>query len=212
LFDRGYILMFYPASMKAGKQAFSLGLSMKLASLLFFALLVWAHWACGLDQPLQQPLCAFREGDCRSLGYALFGAIACIGAVYAVGLRRHGQQGEAANAIGSGLLLLLIVATPSEWVLHRAAAIVLLFSIYVHYAIVLSVGPRVLLLFHAFFPFLLAIMTGLQSYGLWQKGMICYLVVVAVIHHHIVMRRLAIIGNSAGDSFQDAHAVPLESA
>ena len=177
---------------------------MKLASLLFFALLVGAHWACGLDQPLQEPLCSFRESDCRSLGYALFGAIALIGAVYAIGLRRHGQPGEAANAVGSGLLLLLIAATPSGWALHRAAAMVLLFSIFAHYAIVLLAGPRALLLSHASTPFLLAIATGFQSYGLWQKGMICYLVVVAVIHHHVVMRRLCGFGKDVGCSLQDA--------
>lgn len=164
---------------------------MKLASLLFFVLLVVAHQTYAFDGPLEQPLCSFREGAFGWLGYSLFGAIALVGGVYTVTLRRLGEPGEAANAVGASLLLLAVAATPAAWPLHRASAAVLLGSIYVHYAILLLSGRQLWLAVHLSVPILLAVGTGFQSYGLWQKGLICYLVVVALVHHHVVKRRSA---------------------
>jgi hypothetical protein len=161
---------------------------MKPAGLLFFVLLAYAHAASGLPWPLHQPLCGFREGDAPTLGYALFIAIALVGAIYAFAMRRSGLSGEAANVVGSGLLLAVVAATPSWWPLHNAAAIVLMGSIFAHYAILL-LPWRTWLYAHLSMPVGLATATQFESYGLWQKALICYLVVVAVAHHHIVKRR-----------------------
>ena len=163
---------------------------MRLASLLFFVLLVYAHFASGLDRPIDEPLCGFRDGDFGVLGYALFCSMALVGAIYTFTLRRWGEQVDAANTVGGGLLLLVVAATPSSWPLHRASAYVLLASIYAHYAIVLyRRGRRPMMQIHLAVPVLLAVGIGFQSYGLWQKGLICYFVLVAVAHHHIVTRR-----------------------
>ena len=103
---------------------------MKLASLAFVALLGYAHQVSDLYEPINQPLCAFREGDLGSLGYALFCTIALIGVLYTFGLRRSGEPGEAANTVGFGVLLAIVAVTPSTWTLHEASACVLLASIY----------------------------------------------------------------------------------
>jgi hypothetical protein len=161
---------------------------MKPAALLFFVLLALAHVACGRPAALHQPLCSFREGEAPTLGYALFCAIALVGAIYALAMRRGGLPGEAANVVGSGLLLAIVAATPSTWALHNAAALVLMGSIFAHYAILL-LDERAWLYVHLAMPLVLAAATRLESYGLWQKALICYLVAVAVAHHHIVQRR-----------------------
>jgi hypothetical protein len=61
-------------SLRAGDQT----VVMKLASLLFFALLIYVHQVCSPFEALDWPLSAFREGECEPLGYALFGAIALV--------------------------------------------------------------------------------------------------------------------------------------
>jgi hypothetical protein len=162
---------------------------MKAAALLFFALLIYVHQACDLHEPLGQPLCAFRDGETWRLGYAVFGAMALIGAIYTISLRRFGRPAETANTIGGGLLLLIVVLTPAPWALHGASTIVLLGSLYVHYGILLSEASCAWTVTHLSAPLALATVTGFQSYGLWQKGLICYFVVVAVVHHHFVKQR-----------------------
>jgi hypothetical protein len=167
----------------------SQAVDMKLASLIFFVLLIYAHQLCGLYEPLGQPLCAFREGELPSLGYSLFCSIALIGVLYAFALRRLGQPGEAANTVGMGVLFLIVAATPARWTLHNASAFVLLTSIYAYFAILLHRSGRpLMMLVHLSVPLLLAVATGFQSYGLWQKCLIGYLVVAAMVHHHLVAR------------------------
>src|SRR5262245_41751796 len=162
---------------------------MKLATLVFFGLLVYVHQVCGLCQPLSQPLCSFREGELPSLGYALFCNIALIGILYAFTLRRLGQPGEAANTVSMGVLLAIIVATSAGWTIHEASAIVLLTSICVYFAMLLYRSGHSWMMFaHLSVPLLLSIDTGFHSYGLWQKCLISYLVIVAMVHHHLVTR------------------------
>lgn len=162
---------------------------MKLAAIIFFGLLIYAHQACGLDQPLYQPLCDFREGDLGVLGYALFCAIALVGALYTFDLKRLEDPSEAMNTLGFGVLLLIVVATPSGWPLHDASAIVLLTSIHIYFAVVLyRAGHPLLMMIHLSVPLVLGIATGFQSYGIWQKGMISYFIIAAVVHHDLLKR------------------------
>ena len=162
---------------------------MKLASLFFFALLTYAHQVCGLHEPLYQPLCSFREGEFAALGYALFCVLALIGALYAFDMKRHGETGEAANTASFGVLLAIIVATPDYWSLHKAAAMVLLTSVYAYFAMLLYRSERQPLMWlHLSIPLVLAVATGFQSYGMWQKALVGYLILTAIIHLHCVKR------------------------
>ncbi len=115
---------------------------MKLAAVIFFALLVYVHQLYGVDQVLDQPLSAFRYGDRAVLGYVLFCAIALVGVVHTWGIKRFEEPGESLNTKGFGVLLLIVVATPSWWTLHEASAIVLLASVYTYFSVVLFRSRR----------------------------------------------------------------------
>ncbi len=163
---------------------------MKLASLFFFGVLTYAHQECGPSGALDWPLSAFREGECAPLGYALFGAIGLVTAVYSVDLRRFRDPIETADTIGFLVLLLMVAVSPNRWMLHRATAFSLLGCSYVFLAIQLR-SNRPLMLSHLCAPILLAVVTGFESYGIWQKALISYFVVVATIHHHVMTQRQA---------------------
>jgi hypothetical protein len=160
---------------------------MKLASLLFFALLIYVHLVCNPSEALGWPLSAFREGECAPLGYALFGAIGLVTAVYSVDLRRFRDPIEAIDTIGFGLFLLMVAVSPNRWMFHRASAFTLLGCAYVFFALQLRNNRR-LMLIHLCTPLVLAVVTGFESYGIWQKALISYFVVVGTMHHHVATR------------------------
>jgi len=160
---------------------------MKLASLLFFALLIFVHQVCSPYDALDWPLSAFREGECEPLGYALFGAIALVTTVYSVDLKRFRDPIEAIDTVGFGVLLLFVTVSPNRWMFHRASAFTLLGCGYVFFALQLR-NNRPLVLLHLCAPLVLAVVTGFHSYGIWQKALISYFVVVGTIHHHVATR------------------------
>jgi hypothetical protein len=160
---------------------------MKLAALVFFALLIHVHQACSAYEPLHWALSAFREVECAPLGYALYGAIALVTAVYSVDLKRFRDPIEAVDTIGFGVMLLVAAVSPNTWMLHRFSAGMLLVCAYVFFAIQLR-RNRPLMFVHLCAPIALAVVTGFDSYGIWQKAVISYFVVVATIHHHVATR------------------------
>ncbi len=161
---------------------------MKLASLFFFAVLAYAHQQCSPYGAINWPLSAFREGACAPLGYALFGAIGLVTAVYSVDLKRFRDPIETVDTIGFGVLLLMVAVSPNGWLTHRVMAFSLLACSYGFFAIQLR-NKRSLMLAHLCAPIVLAVVTGFDSYGIWQKSLISYFVVVATIHHHAVTRK-----------------------
>jgi hypothetical protein len=163
-------------------------MAMKVASLIFFALLIGAQQVCG--QPLAWPLSGFREGECAPLGYALYGAIGLVTVVYSVDLKRFRDPIEAVDTMGFGLLLLIAAVSPARWMLHRGSAGLLLLCAYVFLAMQLHRSHRPLMFLHLCAPIVLAVVTGLDSYGIWQKALISYFVVVATIHHHVATREM----------------------
>ena len=160
---------------------------MKFASLVFFALLIYAHHVCG--QPLEWPLSAFREGECAPLGYALYGAIALVSVVYSADLKRFRDPIEAVDTIGFGILLLIAAVSPARWMLHRGSAGLLLVCAYVFLAMQLHRSDRALMAIHLCAPLVIAVVTDFE-YGIWQKALISYFIVVATIHHHAAMREM----------------------
>src|SRR5262245_36709698 len=146
---------------------------MKVAALSFLALLIFVHLVCSPAEALNWPLSAFREGDCAPLGYALFGTLGLVTTVYSVELNRFKDPIKAADTVGFAVLLLLVAISPNRWMFHRTMAFILFGSAYVFFAIELR-HYRSLMLFHLGAPVLLAIVTGFQSYGIWQKSLICY--------------------------------------
>jgi hypothetical protein len=174
---------------------------MKLAALMFFALLVHVHQVCSPYEAIDWPLSAFREGDCEPFGYALFGAIALVTAVYSVDLKRFEDPIETVDTIGFGVLLLWVALSPNRWMFHRASAFTLLGGAYVFFALQLR-HNRPLMFLHLSAPLALAVVTRFQSYGIWQKALIGYFVVVATIHHHVATRDMR---RHAADAAKAAH-------
>lgn len=165
-------------------------MAMKFASLCFFALLAYVHYECSPHEALGWPLSAFREGACAPLGYMLFGAIGWLTAIYSVDLKRFDDPIETVDTIGFWLLLLTVALSPNRWMLHRVMAFSLLACAYGFFALQLR-HHRPTLLLHLCAPVLLAVLTGFESYGIWQKSLISYFIVVATIHHHVMTRRPA---------------------
>jgi hypothetical protein len=160
---------------------------MKLAALLFFALLLFAHQLCSPGQSLTWPLSGFRDGPCAPLGYALFGAVGLVTAIYSVDLKRFSDPIKATDTIGFTLLLFMVAVSPNHWMFHRTMAFIVFGSAYVFFAIQLR-EHRTLMLIHLCAPVLIAALTGFAVYGIWQKSLISYLVVVSTVHHHLAMR------------------------
>jgi hypothetical protein len=180
---------------------------MKLAAAVFFGLLVYAHYACGLDAPITRTLCSFRDGEAPWVGYALIGMIAVIGGFYALDFNRLGRSDDAPRAIAFGLVLLIAAATPPWWPLHDACAIVLLSSVYFHMTGVLLERNRTLMWLHLAVPFVLAAGLRFSSYGVWQKGMISYFIVAYVLHHHVIVKETR-ARSDVGDDIAMPSAIP----
>ena len=167
---------------------------MKLASLLFFALLIFVHQLHG-PYALEWPLSAFREGESEPWGYALFGAIALVTVVYSVELKRFREPIDAIDTIGFWALLLFVAVSPNRWMFHRVSAFTLLVCAYGFFALQLR-NNRSLMFLHLGAPIVLAVVTGFHSYGIWQKALISYFIIVGTIHHHFATRDAR--GSAAG--------------
>ena len=131
---------------------------MKLAALLFFALLIFVHQLHG-PYAVEWPLSAFREGESEPWGYALFGSIALVTVVYSVELKRFRDPIEAIDTIGFWALLLFVAVSPNRWMFHRASAFTLLVSAYGFFAIQFR-HNRQLLLMHLCAPIALAVVSA----------------------------------------------------
>ena len=160
---------------------------MKIAAIAFFALLVYAHVVGGLEATLPRPLSMFRDGEFVALGYAMFCALAVVGIVYSLTLLRLAEPIDAANAGAAIVVLLIVAATPSNSRVHVNCAFILLSSVFAYNAILLYQAAQPLMLVHLCVPIVLVVVIGFHSYGVWQKTMISYFVIAAVVHHHVLV-------------------------
>ena len=117
-------------------------------------------------------------------------------AVYSLDLKRFRDPIEAIDTIGFGVLLLVAAVSPARWMLHRGSAGLLLVCAYIFLAMQLHRSHRPVMLLHLCAPLVLAVVTDFQ-YGIWQKALISYFVVVATVHHHVVTRDMRASAASA---------------
>lgn len=161
---------------------------MKLASATFVLLLLAAHGTGDLSQRLAEPLSLFRDGEQEWLGYLLFAALLLVGLLYTRDLIRAGQEEEAVTAGLAALLLFIVAVTPSLQVFHLLSSLLLLLLLFAHYWRLLRNSGSPWLIFHSVAPFALVLLSGYHSYGLWQKCVILYLVVLANVRHYLLDR------------------------
>jgi hypothetical protein len=164
-------------------------MAVKVASAAFVLILLVAHAAGDPGRCLGQPLSLFRDGESGWLGYLLFAALLLVGLLYAAALVRAGEENEAVTAGLAAVLLLLVALTPSADGCHLLCSLLLLAILFGHYWRLLRESGGPWLLPHAVAPFALVLVCGSHSYGLWQKGLILYLVAAANVRHHLLGRR-----------------------
>jgi hypothetical protein len=161
---------------------------MKLTSLAFFVLLLFAHGVGDGDRLVPQPLSMLRDGPQGWVGFALFGLLLLVGLLYTAALARSRREAEAALSGLAALILLMVAVTPSGGSFHFQCSLALLLLLFAFFALLLYRAESFWLTAHLLVPAALALATGLQSYGLWQKAMIAYFVAVTVFHHHGLIR------------------------
>jgi hypothetical protein len=161
---------------------------MKFAGSTFFVLLLGIHGAGDLDRLLGKPLSQFRDAELGWMGYALFAVLLLVGALYVRALWRARREPESIVAGLAVVLLVGVVVTPSWGFLHHVFAFTLFALLFGYYTLLLHRARSAWLLGHLAAPFLLVVVTGCHSYGLWQKAFILYCVAAAVLHHHLLGR------------------------
>jgi hypothetical protein len=161
---------------------------MTIATLAFVILLVTAHTASDVPDILARPLSMLRDGDEAAIGYALFGMLAVITALMtAASIRAHRQLETGVFCLAS-LLLLVVAVTPSFGGFHILCSLVLIGAVYSYFGLLLHGAGSVWRFVHWPAALLLWLGTGFHSYGLWQKCLIVYLVLLVNIHYHHVSR------------------------
>ena len=160
----------------------------KSASAAFVLLLLAAHGVGEFNRRLAQPLSMFRDGEQAWLGYVLFAALLLVNIWYTRDMIRLREEQDAIVAGLAALLLFIVAVTPSLDGFHVLSSFLLLLLLFGHYWRLLrdSGGPWVIL--HMSVPFALVLLSGFHSYGLWQKGLIVYLVALANLRHHELCR------------------------
>lgn len=155
---------------------------MRLASLAFFLILVGMHLQDFSGATVALPLSMLRDGPNRAWGFCLFGLLAFIGVKWIWTLVRT-QSVTELIAVAPALPLLAFVAlTDSMDGWHVFASFVLLGWLLLFFAAKLIEAESWLLFPHLFMPIVIALTIQFHSFGLWQKALIAYFVLVINIH------------------------------
>ena len=151
---------------------------MRLVTLAFLVLFVLAHASGDGERALARPLSLFREEAGNPIGWLLFGLLLAAGLILVQLLVRLGWFLDALMLLIVTALLGFVAATPSLDSGHLYASGVLLLSLYIYYAILFYRLESRWLWLHLAAPVLLLFLTQLHSYGLWQKSLILYYLLV----------------------------------
>jgi hypothetical protein len=163
----------------------------KLATLAFVLLLLAAHAASDTPEILERPLSMLRDGDEAAIGYALFGLLALITALMTAASIRARREAEIGVFCLASVLLLVVAATSSFGGFHILCSLVLIGLVYGYFGVLLHATGSGWRFVHWPAALMLWLATGCHSYGLWQKSLIVYLVLLVNIHYHLVSRSSA---------------------
>jgi hypothetical protein len=163
----------------------------KLFGLTFAALLVCAHIADLQGDAYLRPLSMFRDYEPAWIGYAMFGLLVAIGLETIRTAWRAEAANHAAAYLAATALVAFIAATPSNDELHILCSVVAMVLLFAYYAAVLYRNDCWFWLFmHLLTPSVLMLASRLESYGIWQKGMILYFLAAAVAHQNFLAQWL----------------------
>jgi len=163
----------------------------KILGIGFALLLAAAHYAEVDPEAYSRPLSMFRDYSPAWVGYVLFALLVAIGLETGRTALRVQYYVLAALYVIGTLLLVIVAATPSFSSLHNDCALLVMVTLFCNFAIRLWLADQVLLfVVHLCVPTLLMIATRIESYGIWQKGMILYFVGAVVIDHTVLSQWL----------------------
>ncbi len=149
----------------------------------FSVLLVYAHLADVQGDAYLRPLSMFRDYDPAWIGYTLFAVLVAIGLAAARTAYRVEAELPMAAYLLFTALLTVIAATPSVDALHTTCSLFVMVGMFFYYLGVFYRNDSFFLLFmHLIAPSILMLASRLESYGVWQKGMILYFLLVVIIH------------------------------
>lgn len=151
---------------------------MRLVTLAFLVLLALAHTSGEAEEALARPLSLFREEADSPIGWLLFAFLLAAGVILVQLLVRMRWFVDALMLLVATALLAVVAATPSFDSDHLFVSGVLLLSLYVYYAVLFHRLASRWLWLHLPMPVLLLFLTQLHSYGLWQKSLILYYLLV----------------------------------
>lgn len=152
---------------------------MRLASIAFFLILAGLH---GSEGTLSQPLSTFRDGPQRTWGFALFGLLTFIGLNWIWTLIRTRSTSELVGVVPALPLLGFVALTDSRDGWHLAASFVLLGWMLLFFAAKLWEEENWLVFLHLLMPIAIGLTIRFHSFGLWQKSLIAYFVVLINMH------------------------------
>ena len=161
---------------------------MKLASLAFVTCLSLAHLEGDFAKTLSLPLSMIRDGESWWVGYLLFGLLLLIAGLMLDRLRRDDLAVDACLLGIVAAFLLLVAVTPSRNGFHDFGSFVVLAVLFGYYAAVLRGESAAWMFGHLAVPILLLFVTQVHSYGLWQKSLIVYFLLVINVHHWLLLR------------------------
>jgi hypothetical protein len=157
----------------------------------FAALLVCAHLADLQGDAYERPLSMFRDYDPAWIGYALFGVLVGIGVETSRTAFRIGAEFHAVVYLVATGLLAVVAATSSYDSLHTTCALTAMAILFVYYAVMLYQSDSMFwFVMHLLTPGVLMMASRLESYGIWQKGMILYFLAATVVHQHLLAQWL----------------------
>lgn len=151
---------------------------MRLVTLAFLALLILAHANADWQIALARPLSLFREEATSPIGWWLFGLLLAAGVILVQLLLRMRWFFDALMLLVATGLLAFVAATPSLDADHLVVSGVLLLALYLYYAVLFHRLESRWLWLHLPMPILLVFLTQRHSYGLWQKSLILYFLLV----------------------------------
>jgi hypothetical protein len=163
----------------------------KILGISFATLLVCAHVADVQGDAYERPLSLFRDYEPAWMGYAMFGLLVLIGLETVRTAFRAQTEVHAAIYLFSTALLGVVAATPSENEWHQNFAVVVMLAMFIYYAVVLYFRDSLFwLVFHLLTPSFMMFATRLDSYGIWQKGMILYFLAATIVHQGVLAQQI----------------------
>jgi hypothetical protein len=163
----------------------------KILATAFIALFVYAHVADSQGDAYLRPLSTFRDYDPEWLGYALFGTLLAVGLGTARTAYRVQNEAQMAIYLLATVILAVVVATPSNDFWHWYCAMILMAGVVVNLGVVLWYSDSIFwFVMHLLAPTIIMWATRIESYGLWQKGLILYFLAATVTHEQLLSRWL----------------------